>query len=72
MPGTQFSLSFNRAIRPIVPKTFPPAEAAEALRYLVEDVPFGSVVLTLCQILKGIHNELENSSFEISGLDWQP
>ena len=34
-------------IRPIVAKTFPLAEAAEALRYLVEGRPFGRVVLTV-------------------------
>jgi len=35
------------AIKPIVAKTFPLAEAAEALRYLVEDRPFGRVVLRI-------------------------
>ena len=35
------------AIKPIVAKTFPLAEAAEALRYLTEDRPFGRVVLTI-------------------------
>ncbi len=35
------------AIRPIVAKTFPRAEAADALRHLIEDGPFGRVVLTL-------------------------
>jgi len=35
------------AIRPIVVKTFPLPEAADALRYLVEDRPFGRVVLTI-------------------------
>src|SRR6202166_3134091 len=34
------------AIKPIVVKTFPLAEAAAALRYLVEGRPFGRVVLT--------------------------
>jgi NADPH2:quinone reductase len=33
------------AIKPIVAKRFPLAEAAEALRYLVEGRPFGRVVL---------------------------
>jgi len=33
------------AIKPIVAKTFPLVEAAEALRYLVEGRPFGRVVL---------------------------
>jgi NADPH:quinone reductase len=35
------------AIKPIVAKTFPLAEAATALRYLVEGRPFGRVVLTI-------------------------
>jgi len=35
------------AIKPIVAKTFPLAEAAEALRYLVEGRPFGRVVVTI-------------------------
>ena len=35
------------AIKPIVAKTFPLAEAADALRHLVEDRPFGRVVLTI-------------------------
>jgi NADPH:quinone reductase len=37
----------SRAIKPIVAKTFPLAEAADALRYLIEDRPFGRVVLTI-------------------------
>ncbi len=41
------------AIRPIVAKTFPLAEAADALRYLVEDRPFGRVVLQSDERLKG-------------------
>jgi NADPH:quinone reductase len=35
------------AITPIVAKTFPLAEAADALRYLIEDRPFGRVILTI-------------------------
>jgi NADPH2:quinone reductase len=35
------------AIKPIVAKTFSLAEAADALRYLVEGRPFGRVVLTI-------------------------
>jgi NADPH:quinone reductase len=35
------------AIKSIVAKTFPLAEAADALRYLVEGRPFGRVVLTI-------------------------
>jgi len=35
------------AIKPIVAKTFPLAEGADALRYLVEGRPFGRVVLTI-------------------------
>src|ERR1700677_2987673 len=41
------SLLRSGAIKPIVAKTFPLVEAAEALRYLVEDHPFGRVVLTV-------------------------
>jgi NADPH2:quinone reductase len=41
------SLLQFRAIKPIVAKTFPLVEAAEALRYLVEGRPFGRVVLTV-------------------------
>jgi NADPH2:quinone reductase len=41
------SLLQSGAIKPIVAKTFPLAEAAEALRYLVEGRPFGRVVLTV-------------------------
>jgi NADPH2:quinone reductase len=40
------SLLKSGAIKPIVAKTFPLAEAADALRYLVEGRPFGRVVLT--------------------------
>jgi NADPH2:quinone reductase len=41
------SLLQSGAIKPIVAKTFPLAEAADALRYLLEDRPFGRVVLTI-------------------------
>ena len=41
------SLLKSGAVKPIVAKTFPLAEAAEALRYLVESRPFGKVVLTV-------------------------
>jgi len=41
------SLLKSGAIKPIVAKTFPLAEAAEALRYLVEGRPFGRLVLTV-------------------------
>jgi NADPH:quinone reductase len=41
------SLLKSGAIKPIVAKTFPLDEAAEALRYLVEGRPFGRVVLTV-------------------------
>ena len=34
-------------IKPIVAKTFPLAEAADALKYLVEKRPFGKVALTI-------------------------
>ena len=39
------SLLRSGAIKPILAKTFPLAEAADALRYLVEGRPFGRVVL---------------------------
>src|ERR1700739_504539 len=42
-----FPLLQSGALTPIVAKTFPLVEAAEALRYLVEDRPFGRVVLTV-------------------------
>jgi NADPH2:quinone reductase len=35
------------AVKPIVAKTFPLPEAADALRYLIEGRPFGRVVLTI-------------------------
>src|SRR3989449_2596076 len=41
------SLLQSGAIKPIVAKTFPLAEAADALRCLVEGRPFGRVVLTI-------------------------
>jgi NADPH2:quinone reductase len=41
------SLLKSGAIKPIVAKKFPLTEAAEALRYLIEDQPFGRVVLTI-------------------------
>src|SRR6201997_1552267 len=41
------SLLRSGAIKPIVAKTFPLTEAADALRYLVEGRPFGRVVLTM-------------------------
>jgi len=41
------SLLKSGAIQPIVAKTFPLAEAADALRYLIADRPFGRVVLTI-------------------------
>jgi NADPH2:quinone reductase len=44
---TIVSLLQSGAIKPIVAKTFPLAEAAKALRFLVEDRPFGRVVLTV-------------------------
>jgi NADPH:quinone reductase len=41
------SLLQSGTIKPIVAKTFPLAEATEALRYLVEGRPFGRVVLKI-------------------------
>ncbi len=45
--NTIVSLLRSGAIKPIVAKTFPLAEGADALRYLVEGRPFGRVVLTI-------------------------
>jgi NADPH2:quinone reductase len=42
-----FPLLQSGAVKPIVAKTFPLAEAADALRHLVEGRPFGRVVLTI-------------------------
>jgi NADPH2:quinone reductase len=42
-----FSLLYSGAVKPIVAKSFPLSEAADALRYLVEGRPFGRVVLTV-------------------------
>jgi hypothetical protein len=41
------SLLKSGAIKPIVAKNFPLADAAEALRYLIEERPFGRVILTI-------------------------
>jgi len=41
------SLLKSGAIKPIVAKNFRLADAAEALRYLIEDRPFGRVILTI-------------------------
>ena len=41
------SLLKSGAIKPIVARTFPHAEAADALRFLIEDRPFGRVILTI-------------------------
>ena len=45
--NTIVSLLQSGAVKPIVAKTFPLAEAADALRYLIEGRPFGRVVLTI-------------------------
>jgi len=42
-----FPLLQSGAVKPIVAKTFPLAEAADALRYLIEGRPFGRVVLSV-------------------------
>ena len=41
------SLLKSGAIKPIVATTFPLTEAADALRYLIEDRPFGRVILKM-------------------------
>ena len=49
--GTAWSviccLLHSGAVKPIVARSFPLSEAADALRYLVEGRPFGRVVLTV-------------------------
>ena len=45
--GVIFALLLSGAVKPIVAKTFPLPEAADALRYLIEGRPFGRVVLTI-------------------------
>ena len=45
--NTIVSLLRSGAIKPIEARTFPLAEAADALRYQVEGRPFGRVVLTI-------------------------
>jgi NADPH:quinone reductase len=42
-----FPLLQSGAVKPIVAKTFPLPEAADALRYLIEGRPFGRVVLRI-------------------------
>src|SRR5260370_8701631 len=41
------SLLKSGAVKPIVARTFPLAEAADALRYLIDGRPFGRVVVTI-------------------------
>ncbi len=45
--GTILSLLTEKKIRPLVARTFPLEQAAEAQRYQTEDRPFGKVVLTV-------------------------
>lgn len=45
--GALVPLFESRSIKPIVAKTFALTDAAQALRFLVEDRPFGRVVLTI-------------------------
>ncbi len=47
--STVVPLLQSGGIKPIVAKTFPLVEASEALRYLIEDRPFGRVVLTVAR-----------------------
>jgi NADPH:quinone reductase-like Zn-dependent oxidoreductase len=42
-----FPLLQSGAVKPIVAKIYQLAEAADALRYLIEGRPFGRVVLTI-------------------------
>jgi len=42
-----YRLLESGAIKPIIAKTFPLAEAVQALRFLVDERPLGRVVLTI-------------------------
>jgi NADPH:quinone reductase len=42
-----FSLIASGSVTPIVERVYPLAEAGEALRHLIEDRPFGKVILTM-------------------------
>jgi NADPH:quinone reductase len=41
------SLIASGSVKPIVERVYPLAEAGEALRHLIEDRPFGKVILTM-------------------------
>ncbi len=45
--ATVLPLLADRTVRPAIDRTYPLEEAAEATRHLIEDRPFGKVVLTL-------------------------
>ena len=45
--GTVLPLLADGTVRPAIDRTFPLEEAAEATRHLIEDRPFGKVVLTI-------------------------
>jgi NADPH2:quinone reductase len=47
--STVVPLLQSGGVKPIVAKTFPLAEASDALRYLMDDRPFGRVVLTMAR-----------------------
>jgi NADPH2:quinone reductase len=40
-------LVVSGSVKPIVERVYPLAEAGEALRHLIEDRPFGKVILTM-------------------------
>jgi len=45
--ATVLPLLADGRVKPVVARTFPLEDAAEATRYLIEDRPFGKVVLTI-------------------------
>ena len=45
--GEIFPLILGGSVKPIVERVYPLAEAGEALRHLIEDRPFGKIVLTM-------------------------
>ncbi len=45
--GTVLPLLANGTVKPAIDRSYPLEEAAEATRHLIEDRPFGKVVLTI-------------------------
>jgi len=66
--GASFFHYFNPvAVKPIVAKTFPLADAADALRYLVEGRPFGRVIYNLTAFARA--GWIQMNKYKIAVLD---